>query len=90
MILSDGEQRKKVTSMSPVLSLKIPRSGEPAEGGQYRVTLHTVAGALGGGLGGAVGAAVSGASADVLQALQDNLQQGLESAGLNDAAARPS
>lgn len=58
------------------------------EGGQYRVTLHTLAGALGGGLSGAAGAAVSGASADLMQALQDNLQQGLESAGLTDGVAK--
>ena len=59
-----------------------------AEGGIYRIALHTVVGALGGGLDGAAGAAVSASSANLMDALQDGIQQGLVDAGLSASAAK--
>jgi hypothetical protein len=59
-----------------------------AEGGIYRIALHTVVGALGGGFDGAVGAAVSASSANLMNALQNGIQQGLVDAGLSDSAAK--
>jgi filamentous hemagglutinin len=58
------------------------------EGGVYRIALHTVVGALGGGFDGAVGAAASASSANLMNAFQDGIQQGLVDAGLSDGAAK--
>ncbi|MGE0350437.1 hypothetical protein [Hydrogenophaga sp.] len=58
------------------------------EGGQYRVALHTVAGALVGGVGGAMGAAASSAGANLLGDLQDGIEQGLKDLGVNSALAK--
>jgi filamentous hemagglutinin len=59
-----------------------------AEGGIYRIALHTVVGALGGGFDGAAGAAASASAANLMNAFQDGIQQGLVAAGLSDGAAK--
>ncbi|WP_211455204.1 hemagglutinin repeat-containing protein [Collimonas antrihumi] len=58
------------------------------EGGEYRIALHTVAGALGGGVGGALGAGAAASAAPLLQDLQNNVTQGLIDAGMSPQAAQ--
>jgi filamentous hemagglutinin len=58
------------------------------ENGIYRIALHTAIGAFGGGVDGALGAAASASAADLMNAFQDNLQQGLHDAGLVDGVAK--
>jgi filamentous hemagglutinin len=52
-----------------------------AQGGAYRVAMHTVVGGLGGGLAGA-------AAAPQINQLQDTLQDGLQQAGVNANVAK--
>jgi filamentous hemagglutinin len=58
------------------------------EGGTNRVALHTVVGGLTGGAAGAVGAGSASAAAPSIDALQTQLQQGLQSAGLGESASK--
>ncbi len=53
-----------------------------AEGGAYRAAGHGVIGALGGGAAGALGAGASSLGAPALNALQSQLQAGLQTAGM--------
>src|SRR5574343_3841 len=59
-----------------------------AEGGSYRVALHTLSGALAGGMAGALGAQVAAEAAPTLNKLQDHITDTLITQGLNETAAR--
>lgn len=58
------------------------------EGGEYRVALHTVSGALLGGLSGALGSGVVAGSAKQLDDLQTNAEASLIEQGLSPQAAK--
>ena len=58
-----------------------------AEGGGYRVALHSLTGALSGGISGALGAAASASAAPLLQQLQGGVANSLQTAGLSPEAA---
>jgi hypothetical protein len=59
-----------------------------AEGGIYRVGLHTIAGGLVGDIGGALGAATVASSAPLLESFQNSTTQALIDAGMSaDSAA---
>ncbi len=59
-----------------------------AEGGLYRIAVHTALGALGGGADGALGAAASSAAAPTLGDLQSQLQTALQGAGMSAEASQ--
>ncbi|NVM78453.1 filamentous hemagglutinin [Duganella sp. SG902] len=58
------------------------------EGGEYRVALHTISGALTGGIGGAVGAATVAGSAEYLNKLQSMTEAALVEQGLSPEVAK--
>ncbi|WP_235185085.1 hemagglutinin repeat-containing protein [Cupriavidus sp. SK-3] len=57
------------------------------EGGTWRVTLHSAAGALSGGIAGALGAGATAGAAPLLTDLQNNVRDGLINAGVDQATA---
>jgi filamentous hemagglutinin len=59
-----------------------------AEGGAYRVALHTVAGGIAGGAPGALGAGASAAAADEIEKFQEGAQKYLEQAGMKSDSAK--
>lgn len=62
-------------------------AGRWAEGGAYRVAMHTVLGGLAGGVNGAAGAGTIAAGAPLMDKFQDGLAQTLEKAGFSKDAA---